>query len=84
MLEAFRISRGLSGWGTFVDHGPNLEDSEASRRVYDSYKKIAEKAKHLTVKPGDGLSMKDVTVKVLTNALAPLLKRGGGFLGEPK
>lgn len=54
--------------GTFVDHGPNMEDSEASRRVYDSYQKTAEKARHLTVKPGDGLSMKDVTVKVLTAA----------------
>lgn len=54
--------------GTFVDHGPTMEDSEASHRVYAAYQKIADKTKHLTVKPGDGLPMKDVTVKVLTAA----------------
>ena len=54
--------------GTFVDHGPNMEDSDASRRVYTAYQKIADKTKHLVVKPGDGLPLKDVTVKVLTAA----------------
>jgi competence protein ComEC len=54
--------------GTFVDHGPTMEDSDASRRVYAAYQKIADKTKHLVVKPGDGLPMKEVTIKVLTAA----------------
>jgi competence protein ComEC len=54
--------------GTFVDHGPTMEDSEQSRRVYEAYEKVAAKTKHLTVKPGEGLAMKDVTVKILTAA----------------
>jgi competence protein ComEC len=54
--------------GTFVDHGPNLEDSDAARRVYAAYENVADKTRHLTVKPGDGLPLEDATVKVLTAA----------------
>ena len=39
-----------------------------SRTVYAAYEKVAAKAKRLTVKPGEGLNMKDVTVKILTAA----------------
>ena len=50
---------------TFVDHGPTLENTDASRNVYAAYEKVAAKTKHLTVKPGDGLPIKNLTVKVL-------------------
>jgi competence protein ComEC len=54
--------------GTFVDHGPTTEDSARSREVYAAYEKVAAKTKRLTVKPGEGLNMKDLTVKILTAA----------------
>jgi competence protein ComEC len=54
--------------GTFVDHGPNLEDSDVTREDYAAYEKVLPKAKHLTLKPGDGLPLKGITVRALTAA----------------
>jgi beta-lactamase superfamily II metal-dependent hydrolase len=54
--------------GTFVDHGPNMEDSPASREDYAAYEKVAANSKRLTVKPGDQIPMKDINVVVLTAA----------------
>ncbi len=54
--------------GTFVDHGPNQEDSDVTREDYAAYQKILSRTKHLTLKPGDGLPFKDITVRVLTAA----------------
>jgi beta-lactamase superfamily II metal-dependent hydrolase len=54
--------------GTFVDHGPTMEDSDHSRTVYVAYQRVAAKLKRQTVKPGEGLNMKDITVKILTAA----------------
>jgi competence protein ComEC len=54
--------------GTFVDHGPNLQDAEAPRQDYAAYLKVASRGHRLVVKPGDEIPLKGITVKVLTAA----------------
>ena len=54
--------------GTFVDHGPNLEDSEVTRADYASYQKAIEGHAHVVVKPGWGLPIKGIEVRALTSA----------------
>ena len=54
--------------GTFVDHGPNQEDSDVTREDYAAYEKLLPKARHLTLTPGKGLPMKGITVRALTSA----------------
>lgn len=54
--------------GTFVDHGPNMEDAAVPREDFAAYEKVASDSKRLTVKPGDQIPMKDINVQVLTAA----------------
>jgi competence protein ComEC len=54
--------------GTFVDHGPNLEDSDVTREDYSAYLKVASKGKRVSVRPGNGIPLKGLTVEVLTAA----------------
>jgi len=54
--------------GTFVDHGPNQEDSDDTRKNYAEYQKLLDKAKHLVVKPGDHVPIEGISVEVLTAA----------------
>lgn len=54
--------------GTFVDHGQNLEDSEVTRTDYAAYEKAIAGHAHVIVKPGWGLPMKDIEVRVLSAA----------------
>ena len=53
---------------TFVDHGPNQEDSDVTREDYAAYEKVLPKHHHLVLKPGDGLPIKGLTVKALAAA----------------
>jgi len=53
--------------GMFVDHGPNREDAADPREDFAAYERVAH-SKRLTVKPGDQIPMKDITVQVLTAA----------------
>ncbi len=66
--------------GTFIDHGPNMEDAPDAREDYAAYEKVVAHSKRLTVKPGDQIPMKNINVQVLTAAgdhlRAPL--RGAG------
>jgi beta-lactamase superfamily II metal-dependent hydrolase len=68
--------------GTFVDHGPNMEDTKVVKEDYTDYVKLLQRVqiKHQVLKPGDTVPLKDVTVQVLTAAgehlAAPLA--GGG------
>jgi len=68
--------------GTFVDHGPNMEDSDGSRKLYSDYEKAIGRSKHLVLKPGDRLPFKGMTVQALTAAgehiTAPLSGVGAG------
>lgn len=54
--------------GTFVDHGTNLEDSEVTRTDYAAYEKAIAGHPRMTVKPGWGLPIKGIQVRVLTAA----------------
>jgi beta-lactamase superfamily II metal-dependent hydrolase len=54
--------------GTFVDHGPNQEDSEVTRTDYAAYEKAIAGHPRVTVKPGWRLPMKDVEVRILAAA----------------
>ena len=54
--------------GTFVDHGPNMEDAAAPREDFAAYEMVAANSKRLTVRPDDQIPMKNITVQVLTAA----------------
>lgn len=54
--------------GTFVDHGPNQEDSEVTRTDYAAYEKAIAGHAHVVVKPGWGLPIKGLEVQVLSAA----------------
>jgi competence protein ComEC len=54
--------------GTFVDHGPNQEDSEVTRVDYAAYEKAIAGRAHVVVKPGWGLPIKGLQIQVLSAA----------------
>jgi beta-lactamase superfamily II metal-dependent hydrolase len=54
--------------GTFVDHGPNLEDSEVTRTDYAAYEKAIAGHARVVVKPGWGLPMKGIEVRIVSAA----------------
>jgi competence protein ComEC len=54
--------------GTFIDHGPNLEDSVVTRTDYAAYQKVIEGHAHVVVKPGWTLPIKDMQVRILASA----------------
>jgi beta-lactamase superfamily II metal-dependent hydrolase len=53
---------------TFVDHGPNQEDSDVTREDFAAYQKVIAHAAHVELRPGDGLPMKGLVVQVMTAA----------------
>jgi len=61
LVDGFKV-------GTFLDHGPNLEDSEVTRTDYAAYQKAVAGHTHVVVKPGWQLPMKGINVRVLTAA----------------
>lgn len=52
--------------GMFVDHGPNMEDSDVTREDFAAYQKVIAKIPHRTVKPGDTIPVSGLDVEVLT------------------
>ena len=54
--------------GTFVDHGPNQEDSDITRKDFATYQKVVEHAKRMVVKPGDKIPVEGMQVQVLAAA----------------
>jgi len=54
--------------GTFVDHGPNLENSDVTREDFAAYEKAISKSKRMSLRPGNGIPLKGMTVQVLTAA----------------
>lgn len=65
---------------TFVDHGPNREDSNSTRVGYDDYLKAIGASKHLVLKPGDHLPLKGVELTVVSgdgNVIEQALPRAG-------
>ncbi len=47
---------------TFVDHGPNREDTNATNHLYSEYQAAIASAEHVVAKPGETLPIKDLTV----------------------
>lgn len=52
--------------GTFVDHGPTVETDADARALYDSYVKARATGRHLLVKPGDKLPLRDLDWTIVT------------------
>jgi competence protein ComEC len=52
--------------GTFIDHGPNREESNSTRVGYEDYLKAMGSAKHVIVKPGDHLPIKGIDAVVVS------------------
>lgn len=60
--------------GTFIDHGPNQEDSEVTRQDYAAYEKAIAGHDHIVAKPGEHLPIKGINVLVLTAAGENIVK----------
>jgi beta-lactamase superfamily II metal-dependent hydrolase len=54
--------------GTFIDHGPNLEDSQVTRVDYAAYEKAIAGHPHVVVQPGGKVPIKGIEVEVLSAA----------------
>lgn len=53
--------------GTFVDHGPTVEQGERPAALYQRYVEVRQKGRHLLVKPGDKIPLAGVDVTVVTS-----------------
>ncbi len=52
--------------GTFIDHGPNREDSKVTKEDYFDYERTLPKAAdHIVAKPGDTIPVKGLDITVL-------------------
>ena len=66
---------------TFVDHGPNQEETESAAELYENYRQVRARARHLLVAPGDEIPLKGAEVTVVSaagKALSSPLEGAGG------
>jgi beta-lactamase superfamily II metal-dependent hydrolase len=68
--------------GTFVDHGPTVEEREQVANFQASYKELYDKAKHIVVKPGDKVPLTGVDWLIVT-AAGDALKKPLPGAGKP-
>jgi beta-lactamase superfamily II metal-dependent hydrolase len=54
--------------GTFVDHGPSVEQREQVQDFQAAYAELYGKAKHLVVKPGDKIPLTGIDWRIVTAA----------------
>ena len=54
--------------GTFIDHGPNMEDADVTRADYAAYEKAIAGHTHVVAKPGWVLPIKGINVQVISSA----------------
>jgi competence protein ComEC len=52
---------------TFVDHGPNIETTKGAMELNAAYEAALKTGKRLSVKPGDKLPLKDVSLTFVTS-----------------
>jgi beta-lactamase superfamily II metal-dependent hydrolase len=52
--------------GTFIDHGPTVETDAAATALYDAYVRGRERGKHMLVKPGDTVPIRDLAGTIVT------------------
>ena len=51
---------------TFVDHGPTVETDADARTLYESYTRARAAARHLLVKPGDKVPIRNLDFTIVT------------------
>ncbi len=68
--------------GTFIDHGPNTEDTRVVKEDYGDYIKALAQREHIVPKPGDTLPIRGIEVKVLSGA-GEVLKSPLPGAGQP-
>lgn len=61
LLEKFKV-------GTFVDHGENQEDSDATKKNYADYVAAIKHNARVVLRPGQGVPVKGITLQVLAAA----------------
>lgn len=54
--------------GTYIDHGPNVEDREQVQGFQAAYAELYGKAKHMVVKPGDKVPIAGLDWRIVTSA----------------
>ena len=54
--------------GTYVDHGPNVEEREQVQGFQAAYAELYGKAKHMVVKPGDKVPIAGLDWRIVTSA----------------
>lgn len=66
--------------GTFVDHGPTVEQGDQPAALFRAYVETRDKGRHLQVKPGDTIPVADLDVRVVSaaGALATSALPGAG------
>ncbi len=52
--------------GTFVDHGPNRENTNSVNHLYEEYQTAIAGSNHIIAKPGDQLPVKGIGVEVVS------------------
>src|SRR5579884_3653252 len=52
--------------GTFIDHGPNMENTREPKEDYADYQRILSRAQHMVVKAGDTIPLKGVDIRVVS------------------
>src|SRR5450432_885724 len=70
------------GVGEFIDHGPNSENDELAPESYAAYLAVLGKTKHVVVKAGDRIPVKDLNVEVVSAAGATITSPLAGA-GQP-
>src|SRR5471030_906946 len=53
--------------GTFIDHGPTVEDGAQPAALYRAYIEARAKGRHLEVKPGDTIPVEGLDVRVVSS-----------------
>lgn len=61
--------------GTFIDHGPNREDSNSVDHLYSEYQAAIGNSQHLIASPGEKLPIKGLEVEVVS--------ADGNLIGQP-
>ena len=54
--------------GTFIDHGPSVEEREQVQGFQAAYAELYGKAKHIVVKPGDKIPITGLDWRIVTSA----------------
>lgn len=52
----------------FVDHGPSVETSKNATDLFEAYRKVRGRGRHIVVKPGDEIPIRGLDVQILSAA----------------